>query len=282
MSSKILSHRPALCNIVKRIAVEAGELVLEYFDGIRDLGETSKEDGSPVTLADREAERLIEARLSDVLPDIPVIGEENFSENDKGADLSGHTYFWLVDPIDGTKAFVRGSDDFTVNIALICDGVPIIGVIYAPALGELYTGYIQEDGGGVSHRYFEDSDTEKVMRTRAMPHQGLVVASGADGGDNAEQGNVLNGIKVAKLIKRSSSIKICMIANGKADLYPRLGPTCEWDTAAGHAILRGAGGDIVDLEGNALKYGCGRADLLNPHFIALSGDLLNVIEFPIK
>ncbi|MGH1403729.1 MAG: 3'(2'),5'-bisphosphate nucleotidase CysQ [Alphaproteobacteria bacterium] len=282
MSSKILSHRPALCNIVKRIAVEAGELVLEYFDGIRDLGESSKEDGSPVTLADREAEYLIERRLRDVLPDIPVIGEETFSEHKQCADLSGHTYFWLVDPIDGTKAFVRGDDDFTVNIALICDGAPVLGVIYAPAVGELYTGYIQEDGSAKSFRYFEDSDTEKEMRTRVMPRQGIVVVSGSYSGETKGQSDLLQGIKVSKAIKRSSSLKICMIANGKADLYPRFGPTCEWDTAAGHAILRGAGGDIVNLDGKSLRYGCGREDLLNPHFVALSGDILNVIEFPIK
>lgn len=280
---KILSHRVALCNIVRRIAVEAGALVLEYFDGLHDLDEEVKADGSPVTVADHAAERLIEKRLNEAVPDILVIGEENFSSIQEDLDFSQHEYFWLVDPIDGTKAFVRGDDDFTVNIALIHNGEPVIGVIYAPAVGELYMGCIEENGAVKSWRYFEDSETEKDMRTRSMPQKGLDVMSSAyKTGSVQAQDDLLQGLKVSRIVRRSSSLKICMIANGKADLYPRFGPTCEWDTAAGHAILRAAGGDIRTLEGDSLTYGVGREALLNPYFIAASKDILDYIEFPIK
>ncbi len=282
-TSKLLSHRMALCNIVRRIAVEAGALTLEYFDGLHDLDEEAKADGSPVTVADHAAERLIENRLKAVIPDILMIGEESYSSIQKDLDFSEHEYFWLVDPIDGTKAFVRGEDDFTVNIALIHKGEPIIGVIYAPAVGEVYMGCTELDGTMKSWRYFEDSDTEKDMRTRKMPKKGLDVMSSAySSGSLQAQDELLQGLKVSRILRRASSLKICMVANGKADLYPRFGPTCEWDTAAGHAILRAAGGDICTLEGESLTYGVGRDSLLNPHFIAASKDILDYIEFPIK
>ena len=277
MSSKLLNHRAALNNSVKRIAVEAGELILEYFDGVKDMGTQSKGDGSPVTLADQEAERLIEARLIDILPDIPVIGEESHA-NGKRVDLSKHDYFWLVDPLDGTRAFVAGEEDFTVNIGLIHKSEPVLGVIYAPEIGELYSGFIDGNGDSQSVRYFEDSDNEKQMRTRSMPKKGLTVMSSGYSSKVAAQEEMLEQLKVSSVVRRASSIKICVIANGKADLYPRFGPTCEWDTAAGHAILRAAGGDIRDLKGNSLKYGAGNDDLLNPHFIAASGDVLAHLE----
>ena len=274
MSSKILSHRAALCNMVRRHAVEAGELILEYFDGVKDMGVTYKEDGSPVTEADQKAELLIEKRLLDILPDIPVIGEESFSQG-KSIDFSEHDYFWLLDPLDGTRAFVAGEADFTVNIALIHKCEPVLGVIYAPESGETYAGYIEDDGSKKSIRNFEDSDNDKDIRSRKMPKAGLTVMLGNRYGDAEVQEKLLEQFKVKKIIRRSSSIKICTIASGKADLYPRIGPTCEWDTAAGHAILRAAGGDIVDMKGQPLKYGGSHPKLLNPDFIAASGDILD-------
>ena len=273
MSSKLLTHRMALCNMVRRFAVEAGELTLEYFDGIRDMQEERKGDGSPVTMADREAERLIRERLLGVFSDIPVIGEESFAGGER-ITFSDHEYFWLVDPVDGTKAFIAGEGDFTVNIGLIHNNEPVLGVIYAPEKGELYAGYT-DDSGSKALRYFEDSDTEKEIRSRKMPKQGLTVMSSNYHGNVAPQDNLLEGFKVNKIIRKSSSLKICEIANGKADIYPRLGPTCEWDTAAGHAILKAAGGDIVDMSGKCLKYGGNHPELNNPHFIAASSDLLS-------
>lgn len=273
MSSKLLSHRPALTNIVKRIAVEAGELIMEYFDGIRDIGTVSKGDGSPVTQADQEAEKLIEAALLNILPDIPVIGEESFSAG-RRIDTHAQEYFWLVDPLDGTRAFIRGKSDFTVNIGLIYKNQPVLGVIYAPELGELYAGCLNEDGSAQATRYFEDSETEKAIRTRAMPKDGITVISGGDVDTTNARFKLLDQFKVKKVIRLSSSLKICRIANGKADIYPRFGPTCEWDTAAGHAILRAAGGDITDIHGKPLTYGGTHPELLNPNFVASSGDIV--------
>lgn len=277
MSSKLLSHRPALTNAVKRIAVEAGELIMEYFDGIRDIGTVSKLDGSPVTLADQEAEKLIEAALTRLLSDIPVIGEESFSAG-RRIDTTEQEYFWLVDPLDGTRAFIRGKSDFTVNIALIHKHLPVLGVIYAPELGELYAGSINEDGTANATRYYEDSNTEKIMRTRSMPKHGITVVSGGDIGSTNAKHEFLDQFKVSKVIRLSSSLKICRIANGKADIYPRFGPTCEWDTAAGHAILRAAGGDITDMHGKPLLYGGTHPRLLNPNFIAASGDIVKYVQ----
>ena len=279
MSSKLLSHRSALNNIVKRIAVEAGELILEYFDGVRDMGVSSKNDGSPVTLADQEAERLIEQRLLDVLPDIPVIGEESHSSG-RRIDVSKGDYFWLLDPLDGTRAFVRGEEDFTVNIALIHKSEPVLGVVYAPEKEELYAGFINEDGSGQAFRNFGGRDKQKPLRTRKVPNKGLTVMSSGFYGDVRKQEDMLGQLKVSSVIRRSSSVKICVIANGKADLYPRFGPTCEWDTAAGHAILRAAGGDIRDMQGNSLKYGVGMEDMINPEFIAASEDVFGYFKAP--
>jgi len=267
-----------LVNIVKRVAVEAGELILEYFDGVKESAPTEKSDGSLVTLADQEAEKLIEARLLAILPDIPVIGEESFADG-RRVDTSKEDYFWLVDPLDGTQAFVNGDSDFTVNIALIYKREPVLGVIYAPDLGELYMGYVNEDGSRKAMRYFEDSDTEKEMRTRSMPKRGVTVISNQHFSDETKSGTLLDSFKVEKIIRLASSLKICRIANGKADIYPRFGPTCEWDTAAGHAIIRGAGGDITDMKGASLLYGGDDPKLLNPNFIAVSGSVLEHMEF---
>lgn len=271
MSEKLLSHRAALTNMVKRIANEAGELILDYFEGAKDMKVTSKKDGTPVTLADQEAEKLIEQQLKAVFPDIPVIGEEAHSAGQR-VDLSGHEYFWLVDPLDGTRAFVRGEDEFTVNIALIHRTEPILGVVYAPEKGELYSGFINEDGSSQAMRFFEDSDKEKELRTRRVPSKGLTVMTSGDYGDNSRHQAFLKQYKVSSIVRRASSLKICSIARGKADLYARFGPTGEWDTAAGHAVLRAAGGDIKDIDGNSLRYGAGVGDLLNPDFISASDD----------
>ncbi len=267
MSSKILSHRSALCNMARRIAEEAGALILEYYEGAKDMKAVTKSDGSPVTQADSRAEELIEKRLLDILPDIPVIGEESFADG-KRVDFLKYDYFWLVDPLDGTRAFVAGESEFTVNIGLIYNNEPVLGVIYAPEKGELYAGYIEDNGSTKAFRYFEDSETEKEMHVRQMPKQGITVMSSNYNRNMPIQDEMLEKFKVQKVIRRSSSLKICNIANGKADLYPRFGDTCEWDIAAGHAILRAAGGDIRDMSGNSLKYGGSHPKLLNPHFIA--------------
>lgn len=245
---------------------------MRYYDGIEDITHETKEDGSPVTQADREAEKLIVFQLQKIFSDIPVIGEEGAAEGQEH-DLTAHDYFWLVDPLDGTRNFVEGGKDFTVNIGLIYKKNPVLGVVYAPERGELYAGFTEESGQMRAFRHFEDSDTEKDIRVRKAPAEGLTVMTSSRHPTGGRMDVFLQDYKVAKIQQRASSLKICAIANGKADIYPRLGKTCEWDTAAGDAILRAAGGIIKDLNGRDFVYGRGRAGFENPEFIAASREI---------
>lgn len=261
--SKLLTHLPALCNIVRRVAVEAGEITLEYFEEGMRIAHDVKKDGSPVTEADRRAEEYICKQLKDTIADIPVIGEEAVSEGDM-QDVSSQEYFWLVDPLDGTREFAEGSPDYTVNIALIKNNVPLLGVIYAPGRGELYSAY----GEGTASRWLEETGTEKSIQVRKPSRNGLIVITSKNrGGEELER--YLEEQKVEKRIKKGSSLKICAVASGKADLYPGFGETSQWDTAAGQAILEAAGGEIIDLDGKSLSYGLGK-DFCNPKFLARS------------
>lgn len=267
----ILKHLPALCNQIKRLAIEAGELTLEYFDESGYQGTQIKGDGSPVTVADQKAEKLIEDALSKIAPGVPMVGEEATAAG-RIPNLTETDYFWLVDPLDGTKEFIRGSGDFTVNIALIHNKEPVLGVVYAPFHGELYAGH----GEGTAIRWFEDSDKEKSLRCRSIPAKGITVASSRSHGNGGRQDKFLEQFKVEKIVRRGSSLKMTSIAAGKADIYPRFGPTCEWDTAASDAILRSAGGIITDLDGKKLTYGGADPKFLNPEFIAWSGDVFDL------
>lgn len=268
MSKRLLDHPAALCNMVRRIALEAGEITLEYFDDTGYNGHDAKGDGSPVTLADQKAEEFIEQALTDITPDIPMVGEEAVSEG-RIPDLSQTEYYWMVDPLDGTKEFISGSGDYTVNIALIKRDKPVLGVVYAPVPGELYAG----SGPGTAVRWLDDTDKEKSIHVRNPPERGLTVVASRSHGDPEKLETFLGGYKIDKLIKRGSSLKICAVAAGKADIYPRFGPTCEWDTAAGHAILLSAGGNIVKPDGSPFLYGKVDRKFLNSEFIAKSGDL---------
>ncbi len=263
MTGKLLEHPPALCNMIRRIALEAGELTLNWFDEAGYDGAALKGDGSPVTEADRAAEEVIEKALADLTPDIPMIGEESVGQG-RIPDIKNADWFWLVDPLDGTREFISGSGDYTVNIALIHKGAPVIGVVYAPVKGELYAGH----GPGTAIRFLEETGTEKQIHVRRPPEEGLTVVASASHSDQKKLDEFLKDYKVAKLLKRGSSLKICAIAAGKADLYPRLGPTCEWDTAAGDAVLRAAGGIIVDLKGADFVYGKSERKFLNGEFMA--------------
>ena len=266
----LIRHPKALCNQLRRIAIEAGELTLDYFDeaGCSQDQVNAKGDGSPVTLADQKAEQLIEKALLEAVPGVPMIGEESVAEGRK-TDLSAQDYFWLVDPLDGTKEFISGSGDYTVNIALIYKGEPIVGVVYAPVKGELYAAH----GAGTAIRWLEESDKEKEISVRKPPAEGLTVVSSRSHGNNDRLDQYLSQHKIQKIIKRGSSLKICAVACGKADVYPRFGPTCEWDTAAGDAVLRGAGGLITDIDGTMFTYGGKNEKFLNPEFIASSGHI---------
>ena len=266
-SDKLLSYPKALCEQVKRLAVEAGDITLDYFDE-GGVDSQQKEDGSPVTLADQHAEKVIIKGLNEMTPSVPVVGEESMAAGKK-PDISKSDYFWLVDPLDGTKEFISGSGDFTVNIALIFNGDPVLGVVYAPYHGLLYAGF----GLGTATKWLEDTDIEKKILTRRAPVEGLTVVASKSHGKGEKLDKFLTDYKVKKLLKKGSSLKICAVAAGKADIYPRFGPTCEWDTAAADAILRAAGGVMTDTDGNPLVYGGRREGFLNPEFIAWSGDL---------
>ncbi len=262
-SSKILDHPKALCNQIRRVALEAGEITLKYFDDVEGQGVEVKADGSPVTIADQEAEALIEKALAEIAPDVPMIGEEATAAG-RIPDLSQSEYSWRVDALDGTREFIRGGSDFTVNIALIHKGQPVLGVVYAPAKGELYAGH----GEGTAVRWLEETDNEKSIHVRTPPKEGLTIAASKSHGSGQKLEAFLGEHKIAKILKCGSSLKICVIAAGKADIYPRFGPTCEWDTAAGDAVLRAAGGVITDTDGKALRYDGADPKFLNPEFIA--------------
>ena len=206
--------------------------------------------------------------LKDIAPEVLVVGEEAASEGYR-PDLTKEEFFWLVDPLDGTKEFISGSGDYTVNIALIKNNVPVLGVVYAPVPGELYAGC----GEGTAIKYMDDTEKEKSISVRQAPEDGLTIVSSKSHGSGETLDNFLSHYMVKKQVKRGSSLKICSVAAGKADMYPRFGPTCEWDTAAGHAVLLSAGGFLTDIHGNELRYGGADPKFLNPEFIARSSSV---------
>jgi len=230
----------------------------------------TKADGSLVTIADQRAEAIIEARLKELAPDIPMLGEEAVAAG-RIANCSGR--FFCVDPLDGTRGFAKGGDEFTVNIALVEDGSPTIGVIYAPATAELYAG---EPGKALAGKCDPQTaqllEPMKLIRTSAaLPPQPRVVASDFSGRNErtGEFIKALNGV----ITHASSSIKFCRVAEGAAEFYPRFGDVSEWDAAAGHAVLKAAGGDIMLLDGSPLRYGGKNGDFLIHGFVAYSSDI---------
>ena len=265
-AERILQYPKALCNQVRRIVLEAGQATLPYYDMVETLAVTTKADGSPVTEADKIAEAIIEKGLREIVPSVPMIGEESVSEG-RIPDLSQADYFWLVDPVDGTKGFASG--DYTVNVALIHKGEPIMGIIYAPVHGDLYTG----TGPGEAMRYLESTGTEKEIRVRDIPREGFTIVTNRTTDPFGKIDKFLERFKVNKTIRMGSSMKLCLIASGKADLYPRFGRISEWDIAAGDAILRSAGGSIIDLQGNSLTYGHADKKFASPEFIASAGKI---------
>ncbi len=247
-----------LARKLESVARKAGEIELHYFRN--GAAVIDKQDGSPVTAADQEAEKLIAKELAAIAPGIPMVGEESVAANDI-PDISGGT-FWLVDPLDGTREFITGSGDFTVNIALMKDFRPVMGVIYAPVADEMYYG-----ADGAAFMSLAGAPVKKIA-VRHPPAEGLTVVASKRHGDPERLQAFLQGVNVAQLVNRSSSLKFCTIAAGEADLYPRLGPTCEWDTAAGDAILRAAGGSLTMIDGSPFVYGKRDRKFLNPEFVA--------------
>ncbi len=247
-----ISHREYLASCCS-IARDAGALLMEYFT--KDFITRHKADNSPVTDADLAANRFIVKALAALAPHIPIIAEEDVT-----LGREDHELFWLVDPLDGTLSFTRGEPEFTVNIGLIRNRKPLLGVIYAPPQDAMYWGEIgqgafRKSGGGAA----------AAIATRAPDKDGLVVARSRSR-PSKEAAAYLETLRIKQTISGSSSIKFCQIAEGGADLYPRFGRTMEWDTAAGHAILQAAGGRVETVDGKPLAYG--KPGFENPGFVA--------------
>jgi 3'(2'), 5'-bisphosphate nucleotidase len=246
-----------LLDDVAEAAREAGEAILTI--ARRGFAVEAKRDLSPVTEADRAAELVILSALARAAPGVPVIAEEEVAAG--RIPVHGNTYF-LVDPLDGTKEFVRGGDDYTVNIGLIDHGAPRVGVVFAPATGRLHGGIIGEGA------WVDDGSGRTSIRTRARGVNIAAVASKSHFTQNTAD-YLEAAVGVCSHVSIGSSLKFCIVAEGKADIYPRLSPTSEWDTAAGHAVLLAAGGIVDDPHGDSLAYG--KKAFLNRAFVATSG-----------
>lgn len=251
---------PELLPQVEALARRAGAAILELYARQENGAAPAvayKTDASPVTAADHAAEALILHGLARLTPEIPVISEEAACA---GRLPEPGARFWLVDPLDGTKEFIQRNGEFTVNIGLIEAGQPVLGVVLAPVLDRLYAGAV---GLGA---HLAAAGQIRPLRCRAVPAEGCTVVSSRSHGDDDALTAFLAGRRVARAISAGSSLKLCLLASGDADLYPRLGRTMEWDIAAGHAVLRAAGGHVRTLHGTELGYG--KPGLANPHFVA--------------
>jgi 3'(2'), 5'-bisphosphate nucleotidase len=251
--------RAALLERAVAIARDAGAVILPYYR--TDTAVDGKDDGSAVTAADQAADALIVAALRALTPDIPVVAEESVAAGDV-PDVSGGR-FWLVDPLDGTKEFIHRRDDFTVNIGLIEAGAPVLGVVLTPVDGRAWAGIV---GGGA---WEEDGDGARTpIAVRAPDPAGLTVVASLSH-RNPELESYIATLAVRRSVSRGSALKFCLVARGEADIYPRTGPTMEWDTAAGHAVLLAAGGSMTTFDGQPFRYA--KPEFRNGHFIARGG-----------
>ena len=250
-----------MMTVLRRLALEAGDVIMEIYDA-DDFDVKVKSDDSPVTEADEAADKLISAGLRAAFPDISLVTEEQADTHGVAQDT-----FLIVDPLDGTKEFINRRGDFTVNIAYVEDGAPLRGVVYAPARERLF--YTLSDGTAVEEVGPFEKDrighTKPISVSNPDNEALLVVASKSH--RDAATDEYINKYSVQDMRSAGSSLKFCLVATGEADLYPRLGRTMEWDTAAGDAVLRGAGGTVVDFE-NHLPLQYGKESFANSFFIA--------------
>jgi len=246
-----------LLDDVLRIARAAGDAIMAIYER-EDFSVETKADHSPLTAADRAAHELICAELEQLTPGIPVWSEE--SATIPFDERSGWDEFWLVDPLDGTKEFIKRNGEFTVNIALIQEHTPLLGVVHAPARDVDY--YASRKAGAWRRDAGQAPQTIQVRRPAAEKLR--VVGSRSHRGASLE--HFLDCVGPHELVPMGSSLKLCLVASGDADVYPRLGPTSEWDTAAAQAVVECAGGMVVDLNGRPLRYNR-KAEVLNPHFL---------------
>ena len=258
-------NHSALLQIFETTAIAAGVEILRIYEEGCDVA--LKDDKSPVTAADHAAEAMIVDALRRLTPDIPIVAEEEISGGHVPGDLGER--FYLVDPLDGTREFVNRNGDFTVNIALIENGAPVLGIVYAPVRGWLFTGG-PEGAGEVTVDHNGTIVSRKAISCRVAPEQMIAVASRSH--RTPETDDYLKDFNIADCVSVGSSIKFGLLARGEADIYPRLSRTMEWDTAAGDAVLRAAGGITLTLDGKPLTYGrrnqADDADFANPSFVA--------------
>ncbi|MBK4214436.1 3'(2'),5'-bisphosphate nucleotidase CysQ [Paracoccus caeni] len=256
---------------MRRLALQAGAKIMEIYEA-EDFEVRAKSDDSPVTAADEAADALISAGLREAFPDVTLVTEEQAATH----GLTART-FLIVDPLDGTKEFVQRRGDFTVNIAYVEDGVPLRGVVYAPAKGRLF--YTTADGRSVEEQApFGDAPGEvAAIGVNPMPDNRALMVVASKSHRDAATDNYIGQYGVRDMTSAGSSLKFCLVATGEADLYPRLGRTMEWDTAAGDAVLRGAGGEVVRFDDHtSLTYG--KPGYENPFFIAFAPGVLLVKE----
>jgi len=245
-------------------AVAAGAEIMTVFAS--DFDVQVKADQSPVTLADQAAEAVILEALARLAPGVPVVAEEEVAAG-RTPDVAER--FFLVDPLDGTKEFIRRGTDFTVNIGLIENGAPTLGVVFAPARDALYVGDVALGEAWREGRRPGDMASGERTALKVKPPGDPLTAVASKSHDTPETEAYLKACGVAERVSIGSSLKFCLVASGDADLYPRPAPTCEWDTAAGHAVLLAAGGVVYDLGGVPLPYG--KPKFFNPGFLALGG-----------
>ena len=245
----------------------AGRAIMQHYE--RGAEYTLKDDASPVTAADHDSEKIILEALAEAVPDLPVVSEESAPE---APSTKPAPRFVLVDPLDGTKEFISKQADFTVNVAVIDNGTPCFGIVYAPASSEFY--YTPAPDRAVRVRLDPFGPTAAVsdlagqdLRTREPAASGLTAVASRSHLNDATL-HYLDELGVTEIARAGSSLKFCRIAEGAADVYPRLAPTMEWDTAAGHAVLAAAGGAVLDQDGAALSYGHADRNFTNPSFIA--------------
>jgi 3'(2'), 5'-bisphosphate nucleotidase len=264
-----LKSQSELLEAMVRAALEAGHAAHQVYQG--SFAVQRKADQSPVTAADHAAEAIILERLRQFAPDIPIVAEEEVAA---GRIPAIGNEFFLVDPLDGTKEFIQRNGDFTVNIALIRDGDPVLGVVYAPVTTALYIGDVVAGRALRTHCVpgARESVSRDPIHVRTPPARGLTVVVSRSHA-TAETETYLGNYQVAERVSVGSSLKLCLVASGEADLYPRLGPTMEWDTAAGQAVLVAAGGSVLAPGGAPLAYG--KTHFRNSFFVA--GGLLHTV-----
>lgn len=258
-----------LVTVMRRLALEAGDRIMQIYNA-PDFEVRVKFDASPVTEADEAADALISEGLAEAFPQIALVTEEQAASHGQTV-----TTFLIVDPLDGTKEFIQRRGDFTVNIAYVEDGVPLRGVVYAPAKGRLF--YTLADGRAVEETgpFDKDAIGEQRPITVSVPdNRGLMVVASKSHRDQATDDYIAQ-YAVRDMTSAGSSLKFCLVATGEADLYPRLGRTMEWDTAAGDAVLRGAGGEMVRFDDHG-PFTYGKPGFENPFFIAYAPGVLLV------